>query len=192
MLRPMGKVGARMDAYLHMAGIGLLAVAALAVSAPAQALEFGEWQVNLADLAHYAEPGQFVETPSVCTALWEGDKSYLLIALLPGGDRLVQASGQSWNHFPEFGAATLAIGSVLLPLDQAIYGRQFVDHVTPEASGGIEALETMDERLGALTDAPTTVQYLDQRGGVLLEAPFEGFLDAIDSLLVCRHVVYGE
>ncbi|HSG36784.1 MAG TPA: hypothetical protein VLA27_05020, partial [Paracoccaceae bacterium] len=87
-----------MKATLHSVRAGLLAAMAAIASAPAQALEFGEWQVNLADIAHYSEPGVFVETPAVCTAIWVGQNSYLLVALLPGGDRLVQASGRDWNY----------------------------------------------------------------------------------------------
>ncbi len=46
--------------------------------------------------------------------------------------------------------------------------------------------------IGATGDEPQTVQYLDGDGSVLIEAPFEGFLPAIDGLLDCRRVVYGE
>ena len=182
----------KMKPTLHPVWAGLLAAAATVGSLPAQALEFGEWQVNLADIAHYSGPSVFVETPAVCTAIWVGQKTYLLVALLPGGDRLVQVSDRDWNFKAALGAGTLAIGGYSLALEDAIYGREFADHVASISEGGLSVLETLDETLGAMAEAPTSVQYLDGSGSVLVEAPYEGFLEAIDSLLVCRRVVYGE
>ncbi len=181
-----------MKATLHSVRAGLLAAMAAIASAPAQALEFGEWQVNLADIAHYSEPGVFVETPAVCTAIWVGQNSYLLVALLPGGDRLVQASGRDWNYTADRGTGALAIGGYSLALEDAIYGRQFVDHVASESAGGAPALEALEEALRTMTEVPTSVQYLDAAGRVLVEAPYEGFVDAIGGLRDCRRVVYGE
>ncbi len=180
-----------MTSLRHKAGIAVLAAAALAASS-AWALEFGEWQVNLADIAIFDEPGHFVGTPTACSAFWTGERGYLLFALLPGGDRLVQASGRDWNHPNRFGSATVAIGLITLDLEDAIYGAQFVDHVTSEAAGGSAVLETLGEMIGATGEEPQTVQYLDGDGSVLIEAPFEGFLPAIGGLLDCRRVVYGE
>jgi hypothetical protein len=180
-----------MTSLRHKAGIAVLA-AALVASPAAWALEFGEWQVNLADIAVFDEPGHFVGTPSVCSAFWAGERGYLLFALLPGGDRLIQASGRDWNHPDRFGPATVVIGRFTLGLEDAIYGAQFVDHVTSEADGGVAVLETLGEMIGATRDEPQTVQYLDGDGSVLIEAPFEGFLPAIGGLLDCRRVVYGE
>lgn len=181
-----------MKATLHPVWAGLLAATATIAPLPAQALEFGEWQVNLADIAHYSEPGVFVETPAVCAAIWVGPNNYLLVALLPGGDRLVQASDRDWNFKAALGTGTLAIGGYSLVLEDAIYGRQFADHVASGSEGDVSVLEALDETLGTMAEAPTSVQYLDGSGSVLVEAPYEGFLEAIDSLLVCRRVVYGE
>ena len=56
----------------------------------------------------------------------------------------------------------------------------------------MSGLETLAETLETMAETPTSVQYLDGTGSVLVDAPFDGFLDAIDSLLDCRRVVYGE
>lgn len=189
-LRQMGDI--KMKATLHPVWAGLLAATATIGSLPAQALEFGEWQVNLADIAHYSEPGVFVETPAVCTAIWVGQNNYLLVALLPGGQRLVQASDQDWNFKAARGAGSLALGGYSLVFEDAIYGRQFADHVASGAAGDVSGLEALVETLETMAEAPTSVQYLDGSGSVLVDAPYEGFLEAIDSLLVCRRVVYGE
>ena len=189
-LRQMGDN--KMKATLHPVWAGLLAATAMVGSLPARALEFAEWQVNLADIAHYSEPGVFVETPAVCTAIWVGQKSYLLVALLPGGETLVQASDQDWNFTAAHGAGSLAVGGYSLVFEDAIYGRQFADHVASGSEGDVSGLETLAETLETMAETPTSVQYLNGTGSVLVDAPFDGFLDAIDSLLDCRRVVYGE
>ena len=181
-----------MKATLHPVWAGLLAATATVGSLPAQAWGFGEWQVNLADIAHYSEPGVFVETPPVCTAIWVGQENYLLIALLPGGDRLVQASDQDWNFNAARGAGSLAIGGYSLVFEGAIYGRQFVDHVASGAEGDVSGLDTLAETLETMAEVPTSVQFLDGSGSILVDAPFAGFLEAIESLLVCRRAVYDE
>jgi hypothetical protein len=181
-----------MKATLHPVWAGLLAAMATVGTLPAQALEFGAWQVNLADIAHYSEPGVLVETPAVCTAIWVGQNNYLLVALLPGGKRLVQASDQDWNFKAARGTGSLAIGSYYLVFEDAIYGRQFADHVASGAEGDVSGFETLAETLETMAEAPTSVQFLDGSGRVLFDAPFAGFLEAIDSLLDCRRVVYGE
>ena len=181
-----------MKAILHPVWAGLLAATATVGSLPAQALEFGEWQVNLADIAHYSEPSVFVETPAVCTAIWVGQDNYLLVALLPGGEGLVQVSDRDWNFKAARGAGSLALGGYSLALEDAIYGRQFADHVASGAEGEVSGLEALAETLANMAEAPTSVQFLDGSGNVLVDAPFAGFLEAIDSLLVCRRVVYGE
>jgi hypothetical protein len=189
-LRQMGDN--KMKATLHPVWAGLLAAMATVGTLPAQALEFGAWQVNLADIAHYSEPGAFVETPAVCTAIWVGQNNYLLVALLPGGERLVQASDQDWNIKEARGAGSLAIGGYSLALEDAVYGRQFADHVASGAEGDVSGFETLAETVKAMAEAPTSVQFLDGSGSILVDAPFAGFLEAIDGLLACRRVVYGE